>query len=89
MYSSTVTHLHTQWHVNRRSQYTPEITPNSQTVKLKFSYTVDSDSLFHQLSTEEALSRTFWELNTNTYTDAYNYTYLIENERCAASVTHH
>lgn len=35
MYSSTVTHLHTQWHVNRHSQYTPEITPNSETVKIK------------------------------------------------------
>lgn len=46
MYSSTVTHLHTQWHVNRHSQYTPEITPNSETVKLKFSCTLESDSLF-------------------------------------------
>lgn len=57
MYSSTVTHLHTQWHANRHSQYTPEITPNSETVKLKFSYTTDSDSLFHQCSTAEGLIR--------------------------------
>lgn len=57
MYSSTVTHLHTQWHVNRHSQYTPKITPNSETVKLKFSCTMDSESLFYQSSTAEALIR--------------------------------
>lgn len=47
MYSSTVTHLHTQRHVNRHSQYTPEITPNTQTVKVEFSYTLGTHSARH------------------------------------------
>lgn len=48
MYSSTVTHLHTRWHVNRHSQYTSKIAPNSEAVKMKPSYTTDSDSVFQQ-----------------------------------------
>lgn len=60
MYSSTVTHLHTQWHVNRHSQHTHEITPNSETVKLKFSCMMESDSLFCRHSTAEGLKNHAW-----------------------------
>lgn len=35
-----------QWHVNRHSQYTSKITPNSEAVKMKSSYMADSGSVF-------------------------------------------
>lgn len=88
MYSSTVTHLHTRWHVNRHSQYTPEITPNSETVKIKIRIQIQIHFFscffffFQQLSTAEGLIRNHHAVsaNTNTHTRAYHPNYRMEKE---------
>ena len=87
MYSSTVTHLHTRWHVNRHSQYTPEITPNSETVKIKIRIQIQihfffSFFFFQQLSTAEGLIRNHHAVsaNTNTHARAYHPNYLMERK---------
>lgn len=65
MYSSTVTHLHTLWHVNRHSQYTSEITPNSEAVEMKPSYTMDSHSVLHQQKVYQGIKHTCCECKHN------------------------
>lgn len=65
MYSSTVTHLHTLWHVNRHSQYTSEITPNSEAVEMNPSYTTDPHSGLHQQKVYHGIKHTRWDYKHN------------------------
>ena len=69
-------HTSTQrWHVNRHSQYTSKITPNSETVKMKSSYMADSGLSFCSSSRRFNKETHMLCPQTQVHTAVYSYKY--------------